>query len=101
MFPISEFDQNGFAFPIPVMNSSEAAALAGQIMRFQSDEPEKAARAFGTNTHLLFPSLCEVIQREQILDAVEQVFGRDVDDRMTAMAQREGYGVALDHPHID
>ena len=78
MFPISEFDQNGFAFPIPVMNSSEAATLAGQIMRFQSDEPEKAARAFGTNTHLLFPSLCEVIQREQILDAVEQVLGRNL-----------------------
>ena len=39
MFPISEFDQHGFAFPIPVMNSSEAATLAGQIIRFQSDEP--------------------------------------------------------------
>ena len=78
MFPISEFDQNGFACPIPVMNTSEAAALAEQIMRFQSNKPEKAARAFGTNTHLLFPSLCEVIQREQILDAVEQVLGSNL-----------------------
>ena len=97
MFPISEFDQNGFAFPISVMNSSEAAILVEQIIRFQSDEPEKAARAFGTNAQLLFPSLCEVIQREQILDAVEQVFGRNVDDRMTAMAQRDT-GVALHQP---
>ena len=72
MFPISEFDQNGFACPIRVMNSSQAASLAEQIMKFQHEDPDKAARAFGTNTHLLFPSLCEVIQREQILDAVEQ-----------------------------
>ena len=76
MFPISKFDWNGFACPIPVMKPFEAAALADQILRFQHEEPEKAARAFGTNTHLLFPSLCAVIQREQILDAVEQVLGR-------------------------
>ena len=78
MFPISEFDQNGFACPIPVINSSQAASLAEQIMKFQHEDPDKAARAFGTNTHLLFPSLCEVIQREQILDAVEQVLGKNL-----------------------
>ena len=78
MFPISKFDWNGFACPIPVMKPIEAAALADQILRFQHEEPEKAARAFGTNTHLLFPSLCAVIQREQILDAVEQVLGRNL-----------------------
>ena len=60
------------------MNSSEAATLAEQIMRFQKEDPDKAARAFGTNIHLLFPSLCKVLQREQILDAVEQVLGRNL-----------------------
>ena len=78
MFPISEFDQNEFACPILVMNSSEAATLAEQIIRFQREEPEKAVRVLGTNTHLLSPSLCEVIQREQILDAVEQVLGKNL-----------------------
>ena len=78
MYPIDQYNSNGFACPIRVMTESQASELADRVQNLRGTDQNLAARALGTNCHLLFPWLHEVTHMTAILDAVEKVIGTDI-----------------------
>lgn len=74
-FGLSDYQENGFAAPIPVLSAAEAGELRDEVTRLRRDHPSDAGRILGTNCHLLLPRFYDLALSEKLLDAVEAVLG--------------------------
>lgn len=75
LFGLSEYQENGFAAPIPVLSNDEAGALRDEVAQLRREHPSDAGHFLGTNCHLLLPSFYDLALSEKVLDAVEAVLG--------------------------
>ncbi len=63
---------------IRVLSAEQAGDFRRRVEAFEADHPDDKKTAFGSNTHLLFPWLYDLVQAPAILDAVEAVIGPDI-----------------------
>ncbi len=72
-FEVADYQENGFAAPIPVLSAAEADELRDEVARLRREHPSDAGQFLGTNCHLLLPSFYDLALSEKVLDAVEAV----------------------------
>ena len=82
---VETYHRDGFVAPIDLLTEVEAAALRRGIEDIEAGiEGEMQAR-FKIKAHLPFPFLCDVIANPRLLDAVEDIIGREI----TIMADKD------------
>ena len=78
---MARYEQDGFFFPLDVLDSGEVAALRIQLEDFEERYESHSAvgqGAFRTSCHLFLPFLDDLIRHPAILDAVSSILGRDL-----------------------
>ncbi len=72
------YRENGYYFPIRAFTVEQAAEFRRRVEAFEASNPDDKTKAFGANTHLLFPWLYDLVHEPAVLDAVEGVIGPDI-----------------------
>lgn len=87
---VEQYNSNGYQFPIPVMDASEAESWRGELESFEQawrDEPslpEPLENYFRANLHVVSTAAARLAAHPVITDVVSQVLG---DDLMCWMAE--------------
>lgn len=75
---IKKFYQDGYVFPLDVMNEDEANGLRQQLEAHESKQGGNLDPSQRSKSHLLFKWLDNLIRDHRILDPVEQLIGPDI-----------------------
>ncbi len=74
-FGVADYQQSGFAAPIPVLSVAEADELRNELEELRRANAAEAGHFLGTNCHFLLPRFYDLALSENVLDAVEAVLG--------------------------
>ncbi|MEM7543109.1 MAG: phytanoyl-CoA dioxygenase family protein [Pseudomonadota bacterium] len=75
---INQYHQNGFHFPIDVLDATETRDLRRRLETYENETGEPITGAMRSKSHLVFTWVDKLIRNKQILDAVEDLIGPDV-----------------------
>jgi len=75
---IAQYREQGFLSPVRVMSEAEALALRAKLETIEDAMGGPLRGDLRHKTHLLFPFLAELVRHPQILDAIEDLLGRDI-----------------------
>jgi len=75
---IRQFQDLGYAFPLPVLEPGEVATLRDRLQTFEAGQGGKLEEAQRSKCHLLFKWVDDLIRDARILDPVEQLIGPDI-----------------------
>ncbi len=75
---IRQFQDLGYAFPLPVLDPGEVADLRVRLEAFEAGQGGRLEEAQRNKCHLLFKWIDDLIRDARILDAVEQLIGPDI-----------------------
>src|SRR5947209_12673703 len=98
---IQRFQNEGYLSPIRVMSEAEAADVRRRLEEFESRTGGPLRGDLRHKTHLLFPWLADLVRNENILDAVEDLYGRDLLCWTTNFFIKEGHNPAFVSWHQD
>ena len=77
---VQRYNRDGYLLPLEAMSEQEALGFRERVEAFENANP--TGRPFNqvvkSKSHLLCLAVLELVQREQILDAVESVLGPDI-----------------------
>ena len=72
---IETFWRDGCVFPIRVMSEADAAALRDRLETFERETGGPLKGALRHKSHLLFAWLADLVRNDNIVDAVEDLYG--------------------------
>ena len=72
------YQAQGYLSPIRIMSEAGAGQLADKIAGIYDDHGVEAKGLLGSNAHLIFPELFDLVCNPAILDRVEEVLGPDI-----------------------
>ena len=99
---ISQYQRDGFVFPIPVMSEAEALDYRRRMEEAEARYPDAInARAARNNAHLTFGFMDEIVHRPEILDAVEDLIGPDILAWGSVLFTKEAHDPAFVSWHQD
>jgi hypothetical protein len=75
---IDQYRNDGFFFPVPILEANEVAELRSRLEAFESQQGGPIEGAQRNKAHLLFKWLDDLIRHPRILDAVEDLIGPDI-----------------------
>jgi hypothetical protein len=75
---IERYHREGYLSPIRVMSEGEAGRIRERLEEFESRTGGPLRGDLRHKTHLLFPWLADLVRHSNILDAVEDLYGRDL-----------------------
>jgi non-haem Fe2+, alpha-ketoglutarate-dependent halogenase len=75
---IETFWRDGCVFPIRVMSEAQAADLRARLEAFERDTGGPLKGALRHKSHLLFTWLAELVRNDTIVDAVDDLYGRNL-----------------------
>ena len=75
---IKQYHDNGFVSPIRVMSETEALSIKAQIEKAEKEFPYEFNPENRNNLHLSFTFLDALAHNSIVLDAVEDLIGRDI-----------------------
>ena len=75
---IAQFEREGCVFPIRIMSDADAAQLRARLEEFERHTGGPMKGDLRHKSHLLFTWLAELIRRDLILDAIEDLYGADL-----------------------
>jgi non-haem Fe2+, alpha-ketoglutarate-dependent halogenase len=75
---IAQFEREGCVFPIRVVSEADAAQLRTRLEDFERRTGEPLKGDLRHKSHLLFTWLGDLIRRDLILDAIEDLYGADL-----------------------
>ena len=70
---VSQFNQNGFLFPIEAYTPEEAEILHANFAAMEKYLGHEPQKKFRVKAHLPFPWLCEVVRNKKLIDAIEDL----------------------------
>jgi len=73
-----QFDEDGYVFPIDVLDADEVAELRGRLEAFEATQGGKLEPHQRNKSHLLFKWLDDLIRDPRILDPVSELIGEDL-----------------------
>ena len=73
---VQQYRETGFLAPIRVLSTADAATIRAKLEAFEANAGPLAGK-LRQKSHLLFTWLNDLIRHERILDAVEDVMGRN------------------------
>lgn len=77
-YELNDYDRNGIAMPIRVLDEDKALKLGDKIISLRNSGDGEIETALRIGPHYLFPWLFDVASTPAVLDAVEQVLGPDI-----------------------
>ena len=75
---IAQYRREGYYFPVSILDAGEVAACRQNLEAFESSQGHPMQGAQRSKSHLLFTWIDDLMRRDQILDAVEDVIGPDI-----------------------
>ena len=75
---IDQYRQQGYVFPIRVMEEARAADYRAQLERFEAEQGGPVSGALRNKSHLLFLWVDEMMRNDPILDTVEDLIGENL-----------------------
>jgi hypothetical protein len=75
---IDRFRRDGCVFPIRVMSEADAAELRGRLEEFEQKSGGPLKGDLRHKSHLLFSWLGDLVRKEEIVDAIEDLYGPDL-----------------------
>ena len=72
------YQTQGFLSPIRVISEERAGGLAGKIAGIYEQYGPEARNLLGSNAHIIFPELFDLVCDPAILDHVEKILGPDI-----------------------
>jgi len=75
---IEQYERDGYFHPVSVLSSEEARAYRERLERAERDLGGPLRGVYRIKPHLLFTWLADLVRHPFILDAVEDVLGRDI-----------------------
>jgi hypothetical protein len=75
---IRQYRDEGYYFPVPVLDAAEVADLRGRLETFEAAQGAPIGGAERSKSHLLFKWLDDLIRDARILDPVEDLIGSDI-----------------------
>ena len=75
---IEQYERDGYFHPVSVLSSEEARAYRERLERAERDLGGPLRGVYRIKPHLLFTWLADLVRHPLILDAVEDVLGRDI-----------------------
>jgi len=75
---LAHFEELGFVAPLRVLSVQQAAQLRECLEEFERSHGGPLHGSLRHKTHLLFPWLSDLVHRDGILDAIEDLFGPDL-----------------------
>lgn len=75
---VSEYRENGFAFPFTALTPAEAAAYRAKLEAFEAEHGERAKQVLRSKAHLVLTWADELIRLPRVLDVVERVLGPNI-----------------------
>lgn len=75
---LAQYREQGYTFPVPVLEDDEVARLRGKLEAFESAQGHPLQGAQRSKSHLLFKWLDDLMRDARILDAVEDLIGPDI-----------------------
>lgn len=75
---LAHFEEFGFVAPLQVLSAQDAAQLRGCLEEFERSHGGPLQGSLRHKTHLLFPWLSDLVRRDAILDAIEDLYGPDL-----------------------
>lgn len=75
---IDHYRQQGFVFPVRVMDGSRAADYRALLESFETEQGAPVSGALRNKSHLLFLWVDEMMRNDRILDTVEDLIGENI-----------------------
>ena len=75
---LSTYRRDGFVYPVPVMDTQEALSYRTRLEQFERDRPQFMNGMKRQKLHLVATWMAELVHRQEILDAVEDILGPDL-----------------------
>ena len=75
---IDQYRQQGYVFPIRVMEEARAADYRAHLERFEAEQGGPVSGALRNKSHLLFLWVDEMMRNDPILDTVEDLIGENL-----------------------
>lgn len=111
---IARYHQEGYHFPVRAMGGDEALAYRRRLEDWESRNPTgmPPVKLLRSKAHLLSTALCEIVFKDTILDAVEDVLGPNIlcwasgvfaknpNDKSFIAWHQDGMYWGLDRPDI-
>ncbi len=74
----AQYREEGYVFPIRVMEEAEAARYRRKLEEFEAEQGGPLSGALRNKSHLLFRWVDELMRNEAVLDAVEDLIGGNI-----------------------
>ena len=75
---VDQFRRDGFVSPVRVMSEDDAIAIRERMEEFERAQGKPVHGLQTTKCALLFPWIYDIVSRETVLDAVEDLIGPDI-----------------------
>jgi non-haem Fe2+, alpha-ketoglutarate-dependent halogenase len=75
---IRAYHRDGCVFPIPLLGPAEAAEIRGKFEALETTIGGEAQQRYRIKAHLPFPWLNDLIRHPRLLDAIEDLMGRNI-----------------------
>ena len=75
---LTQYERDGYYFPIPVLDEAEVADLRGGLEKFEAAQGHVIDGLQRNKSHLLFKWLDDLIRHPRILDVIEELIGPDI-----------------------
>ena len=75
---IDQFWREGCVYPVRVMSEADAIAIRRKLEEFEAETGGPLKGALRHKSHLLFTWLADLVRNENIVDAIEDLYGRDL-----------------------
>ena len=75
---IEQYRDDGYTFPVRVLDSDEAAGYRARLENFEAAHGEALSGALRNKSHLLFTWVDELMRNESVLDVAEDLIGEDL-----------------------
>lgn len=97
---IRQFHEEGYHFPVRVLDDDQVARFRAGLERFERDHPGDTKK-LKTKAHLLLPWVDEMIRVPRLVDVFEDLIGPDILCWSTAFRVKENDGATFAGWHQD
>ena len=75
---LKQYNEEGYVAPIDVLTKEEALAAKNEIELIEKEMPNEIDKSGRYNVHLISPKLDAIVHNSKILDAVENIIGKNI-----------------------
>ena len=75
---LKQYNEEGYVAPLDVLTKEEALAARNEVELIEKEMPNEIDKSGRYNVHLISPKLDAIVHNSKILDAVENIIGKNI-----------------------